>query len=260
MKIITQSFIIFLIFLSPGCGQEDIPEIKKPGIQPPPFAGTIFVDPDIITASDPTTFETIEYRGQGERTLFDRRVNDWVTVNAFLFQVTFNDGLDTEVQVNPEFETEVLAEVEAIKYSEAIGRLPKILRTDVDAVWIHQGTEPFGGGNNSILIHTGQAVIYENDGILEETLVHEAAHTSLDAMHASSSGWLESQQADGNFISSYARDNPTREDIAESFLLYLAVRFRADRITESLENTILTTIPHRITYFDDQSFNMHPLQ
>jgi len=249
-----------LLLLTTGCGQKNGPVITKQSNPVPPYSGTIFIDPDIITTADPTTFEAIEYTGQGSRTLFDRRVNDWVTVDAFLFQATFNDGLTTEVQVNPEFETEVLAMLAATKYAEAIGQLPKILRTDVDAVWIHHGTELFGGGNNSILIHTGQALIYQNAGILEETLVHEATHTSLDAVHALSSGWLASQQADGNFISIYARDNPDREDIAESFLLYLAAKFKTDRISESDLNTILTTIPNRISYFDNQSFDMHPWQ
>jgi len=46
------------------------------------------------------------------------------------------------------------------------------------------GVQPFGGGNNSIPIHTGQTEIYEGDGILEETLVHGSSHTSLDASHA----------------------------------------------------------------------------
>jgi uncharacterized repeat protein (TIGR01451 family) len=88
--------------------------------------------------------------------------------------------------------------------------------------------------------------------------VHEAAHTSLDATHASAPAWLSSQTADGTFISTYARDNPNREDIAESFLPYLAVRYRSDRISQSIADTIWQTIPNRIAYFDNQSFNMFP--
>lgn len=121
------------------------------------------------------------------------------------------------------------------------------------------GRKPIWGGNNNLLIHTGQAGIYLADGILEETLVHEAAHTSLDADHASAAGWVAAQSADGDFISTYARDFPRREDMAESFLLYLAVRFRADRISPSLANTILQTIPNRIDYLDSQLFDMYPI-
>ncbi len=225
----------------------------------PPFSGTIFIDPDIITASDPTTFVSAVYTGQGDRLVYDRRVNDWITIYAYLFDATFSDGLTTEIQVNPEFGSPEAAQIEADKYGAYIGQLPHVLRTDVQAVWIHQGVQPFGGGNFAILIHTGQSALYEADGILEETLVHEASHTSLDAYHAAAPEWLAAQTADGNFISTYAQDYPDREDIAESFLPYLAIRYRTGRISPSLADTINQTIPNRIAYFDAQGFDVSPI-
>jgi hypothetical protein len=81
-----------------------------------------------------------------------------------------------------------------------------------------------------VLIHTGQAASYTADGFLEEALVHEASHTSLDGDHAAAPGWLAAQDSDPTFISNYARDNPTREDVAESFLPWLAARRLADRL------------------------------
>ena len=190
--------------------------------------------------------------------MFDRRV-DWVNLNAFLFNASFSDGPDVEIQVNPEFGGADTARAEALKYAPVIGRLPRCVREEVETVWIHKGTEPFGGGNRNILIHTGQAARYDSDGILEETLVHEAAHTALDAAHASASGWLAAQTADDELISTYARDFSDREDVAESFLLYLAVKFRRDRISESLTASILETIPNRIEYFGSLSFDMYPI-
>jgi len=145
------------------------------------------------------------------------------------------------------------------RFGEVIGRLPTALRVDVQTVWIHRGPQPFGGGNNNLLIHTGQANQYENSGILEETFVHEASHTSLDADHAASPGWLAAQAADPDFISTYARDNPTREDVAESFLPWLAARHRADRISQSLHDTFVQTIPNRFAYFDAQGFDLYPI-
>jgi hypothetical protein len=192
--------------------------------------------------------------------MFDRRVNNWITVNAYLFNASFDDGLTAEIQVNPEFSSSDAALVEAQKYGEVIGRLPTALRTSVETVWIHKGIQPFGGGNNNLLIHTGQADLYEADGILEETFVHEAAHTSLDSTHAAATGWLAAQTGDGTFISTYARDFPDREDIAESFLPYLAIRYRSDRISQPLADTIVQTIPNRIAYFDNQSFDMYPIE
>jgi hypothetical protein len=224
----------------------------------PPYSGTIFIDGDIITSADPTTFTGLTANGQGNRLMFDRRTNSFNNVNAYLFNATFSDGLTSEVQVNPEFGG-AAAQVEALKYSTVLGRLPKVLRTDMAAVWIHQGVEAFGGGNNSVLIHTGQSANYEASGILEETLVHELSHTSLDADHAATPGWLAAQAADPEFISTYARDNPTREDIAESFLPWLALRHRSGRIDAATASTFSSTIPNRLAYFDAQGFNVAPV-
>jgi hypothetical protein len=258
MRKVSLTCLLALALGVSACGEGWTPTEPEP--IPPPFSGTIFIDPDIITPGDPTTFQSLSYAGQGMRTMFDRRVADWVTVNAFLFDADFDDGLTAEIQVNPEFGNSVAAQAEAEKYATVIGRLPTALRDDVDTVSIHKGTELFGGGNRNLLIHTGQADLYVADGILEETFVHEAAHTSLDAAHASAPGWLAAQSADGTFISTYARDHPAREDVAETFVTWLAVQYRTNRISQSIANTILETIPNRIAYFDSQSFDMYPIQ
>jgi len=249
-------FIALLILSSSSCKEKEENSNK---IQNPPFSGTIFIDPDIITSADETIFLSASYTGHNIRTMFDRRVNDWITVEAYLFEATFDDGSTCEIQVNPEFGSSDNAFVEAKKIGIEVGRLPKALRLDVETIWIHKGIQPFGGGNNNILIHTGQAENYIRGGILEETLVHEAAHTSFDKNHGSSPGWLSAQIEDGVFISTYAEEHPNREDIAESFLPYLAIRYRSNRISQSTYNTIVQTIPNRIKYFDDQLFNVHPM-
>lgn len=251
--------IALLITAALACGDDPSGSPTTPTVVAPPFGGTIFIDPDIITASDPTAFTGLAYAGTGERTMFDRRVNGWITVDAHLFDATFDDGLSTEVQVNPEFD-QATALAMAERYTEAIGRIPTALRVDMETVWIHRGVEPFGGGNNNILIHVGQGELYEADGILEETLMHEGAHTSLDAAHAAASGWLAAQGADPTFISDYARDHPTREDIAESFVPWVAVRHRSDRISAGLRATIEEAIPNRIAYFDGLGLDMHPIE
>lgn len=225
----------------------------------PPFSGTIFVASQIITDTDPTLYESLNDAGQGSRQVFDRRVNDWITITAYLFTAHYSSGREIEVQINPEFGTQEDARDQALKFAPVIGRLPSVLLRDVDSVTIHRGNQPFGGGNRNLLIHTEQADAYIADGILEETLVHEASHTSLDQTHATSVAWMAAQTADGEFISTYARDNPTREDIAESFLLYLAYRHRSDRISTALASTIESTIPQRIAYFDDQAFDLNPI-
>jgi hypothetical protein len=230
----------------------------RAAVTEPPFDGTIFIDPDIITSADPSTLASVKYAGRGKRSVFDRRKDDFTTIRAYLFTVKFNDGLRAEAQVNPEFGKRAAA-AKARKYARVAGRLPKALRADVKTLWIHKGNELFGGGNASLLIHTAQADIYEQGGILEEALAHEAAHTSLDVDHATAPGWRAAQAADPTFISTYARDNPVREDIAESFVPYFAVRYRRDRITPELAAQIEAAIPNRLAYFDAQGFSLGPL-
>ena len=121
--------------------------------------------------------------------------------------------------------------MEAEKYAEAVGRLPKGLRTLVETFWVHDGLNPFGGGNRNLLIHTKQGENYITNGILDETFMHEAAHTSLDPCLYGTDEWNTAVEADNKFVSDYARDNPQREDIAESYLVWFATRYKQDQFT-----------------------------
>ena len=254
---------LFGLLLSFACDKplDDTKIIECIEYGTPPFGGTIFIDPDIITPNDPTAFVSLSYVGKDTRNMYDRRNGGgWVSLTPYLFNALYDDNLEIEVQVNPEFGTVEDAQKQAEKFAPVIGRLTTELRKDVETVWIHKGVQPFGGGNNNLLIHTDYSALhYEDQGILEETFVHEASHTSLDAYHSTNSDWIKAQEQDCRFISNYAEEHPTREDIAESYLPYFAVRYRADRISTELKEKIESAIPNRIKYFDDQGFNMYPL-
>lgn len=185
--------------------------------------------------------------------MFDRRRGP-AEFDAFLFNAKFDDGLAAEIQVNPEFGSSE-ARNQANYYAPVIGRLPTALRSQVKTVWIHQGRFPYGGGNDNLLIHTG----YGYGDILEEALVHEACHTSLDGQISFAPDWIAAQKADGGYISNYARDFPEREDVAESFFCYLALRYRSGQISEANADKILRAIPNRIAYFDAHPLAMHPI-
>lgn len=223
--------------------------------------GTLFVDPDIVTPEDPSVFAGVSYAGRANRVMFDRRVSDWVEHEAFLFDATYEDGFEVEIQVNPEFGTEAAAMVEAERYGWLIGQMPRVLRgPDFETVWIHKGNEDWGGGNNNILIHTDRAAEYHDRGLLEEVFLHEGAHTSLDAHHKDTAGWSAARAADADFISAYAREFPDRDDLAETFPVWFAVRFREDRISARLATTIRTRIPNRLAYLDAQDFDVAPVR
>lgn len=224
--------------------------ISVPAFAQPPYSGTVFIDSDVITADDPSTFVQAVAAGVGSRQMFDRRVNDWIVVDALLFKAYYTDGETIEVQVNPEFDA-VDAGLKANFYGHAIGQLPALLRIDVQTVWIHKGDQAFGGGNNNLLIHA-DAPGYHGEW-LEETIYHEACHTSLDSRLANSAQWLSAQTLDGEFISTYARDNPIREDVAESCLMHFAQRNTPDRISAATKAAIESTIPNRLSVLDSMA-------
>jgi hypothetical protein len=66
----------------------------------PPYDGTIFYFKDVINSKDPSSFQEIVYAGQDNRTMFDRRKNDWIKNNAYLFNASYDDGLDNHQVYN----------------------------------------------------------------------------------------------------------------------------------------------------------------
>jgi hypothetical protein len=232
----------------------------------PPYSGTAFIAPALITDDDPTAFTALTDRGMGSRLLYDRRVGGYVTMDVFLYEATFSDGHVVEFQVNPEFGDVDAARQRAADYAPVIGRLPNVLRRHLAYVWVHAGDEPFGGTgfdgvHPAVLIHTGAlAQSYVAQGVLEEILLHEATHAVLDADVANAPGWLSAQADDAEFISIYARDNPTSEDVAESFLTYLAACCGGDRVSAGLVAAVRSTIPARLRHFDSLSLDVRPLR
>ena len=239
-------------------------EYNQLNLNEPPFDGTIFITGLIINSSDPSLFSGIQYRETGSRQMYDRRNGGaWINIEPYLFDTSFSDGLKTEIQINPEFTLEE-ATIEANKYAFLIGQLPTALRKDVQTIWIHKGEEAYGGGNYNLLVHTGMTEYYENfdTGIVEETLIHEAAHTSLDAYHypdreTNGENWIKAVENDsGCYISTYARDNQYREDIAELMPLYVAVRYFPQRISSELRDKVLSCNINRIRYLDSLNLDM----
>jgi uncharacterized repeat protein (TIGR02543 family) len=230
----------------------------------PPYGGTIFITGNIITSSDNSVYDSLVYKGTDERLMYDRRNGGaFINNNPFLYDAYFSDGLVTEIQVNSEFSVDQSL-LEAEKYSFLIGQLSKGLRKHVETMWIHKGIEAYGGGNNNILVHTGMSESYEKHytgNIIEETLIHEAAHTSVDAYVypdrlTNGEEWIKAVDKDNCYISDYARDYPYREDLAELMPLYIAVKFFPDRISEDDRNKILSCCINRILYLDSLSLDL----
>jgi len=142
--------------------------------------------------------------------------------------------------------------------------MPKIFRDAIDTLWIHDGEEPWFGG-----IYNGMRYIGIYIGSYLDTthavMLHEACHVYIDQKYSDDQDWLDAQKNDGGkFISTYAKENPQREDLAESFTAYFAIRYRKVRISlnpfSNVFNTVIKTIPNRINFFDSLELDMSPYQ
>lgn len=162
------------------------------------------------------------------------------------------------MQAVQDFNSQGTARNEARTVAMALGRLPRQLRQGVKAVSLLEGE-----GRANAAPGEGVIRIYSRGvgvELLEELLAHEAAHVSLDPKFRQNTDWLFSQTFDPAFISTYGRDNSGSEDIAESVLPYLAVRYKPERISAQMERTIANAIPYRIAFFDEVFTELHPMQ
>jgi len=224
-----------------------------------PLSGASFSTRDIVKSSDPSLYDDMAYVGKELRSVYDYRVNDWIDIEAFLFKAYFKNSPDLEIRVNVEIESRDSARALAEIYAHLAGQLPNALRTSLKTLTIHQGDENFGGGNGDILIYTESGKDYMSTGHLEEIFIHEGAHISLDPMHRNSTNWKNAQKADSLFISTYAKENPNREDLAESFILYQGIRYAPDRLSADFKDSVLQRIPNRIAFFDSLALDMYPV-
>jgi hypothetical protein len=194
----------------------------------------------------------ITFRGIENRETYDKRAGDWVRNDSWVFVANYKCGLpEVEVVVNPEF-TEDQALEEATRVAEVLGRIPVGPRANVQELWIQDGWELAGGGNNSIELYS-EYITSELDW-LEEVFAHEGAHASLDCTFGGvveEAAWLAAAQSDDQFISDYASDYPDSEDIAESYGAYLVwATNRQQGLFPESASQIEALIPARLAYFD----------
>ena len=152
-----------------------------------------------------------------------------------------------------------------MKYGKKYGQLPNFLRKNLNTITVYKGNYSWSAfkPSRNILIHIKG---YSPDWIKceEEVMLHESGHISLDPGYGGSIDWYSWERAinaDGKFISKYAKKNHGvhGEDVAETILWWVAARCKKDRISKSNYNKILEAIPNRIKYLDEQGYDTYPL-
>lgn len=217
---------------------------------------------DIINASDLSAFQSVTYTKEENAQMWDREANSnngaWITPKSWIYNLTYDDGISAEIRIRQQGFSKSQADSLAGHYGRKMGQLPAVLRRGTEDINILKSDALFGGNNamKSIDITIGNSSAnYDRSGNMEETIFHEATHAALDYLYQQN--WARSRDKDPKYISKYAADNPNREDISESFLLYAALNYRFLRV--ALESVKITTnIPNRLLYYQQLGLDMYP--
>lgn len=222
--------------------------VAQPGqaASDPPFtsmADTVF---DVIRDTDPSTFVCLHYEGRGTRQMWDKRLDNEFDLEAFLFSAHFTDMPPIEILLNPEFETQEQARAEAERYGFRLGQLPLVFRHGIRQLGVHKGDEGFHAGSGKIFVYSEMSDRRIEQNRLEESLLHESVHATLDNEYRLSPEWIAAQESDGRFLTRYAASRPDREDLADTALFAYALLRLPGRIPPVDSQDILRTVPARI--------------
>ena len=212
----------------------------------PPFTSTADTVFDIIQKDDPTQFVCLNYEGRADREMWDKRIDGERVHSVFLFSAHYRDGPAIDFIFNPEFRTEEAARAEAYRYAYGLGQLPMVFRQGIKQFGIHKGKEGFHGGPGKIFMYQEQADLRVSQNKLEESILHESVHASLDALWRDSAEWRAAQIADQAFVTRYAARFPAREDLAESALFAYGLLRYPGRIPPVDSADIIAAMPARL--------------
>lgn len=207
---------------------------------------------DYITDADPSCFESVEFQGVGKFEMPDKTADRELFQPAYGFLAKYKDGTKVHLAIDAEFESEAAARKEADKYLVRLGKLPTALRKGVERLVLHRGhpdTTAFSD-QGLIVVYSDNASRRIQTHDLEETLFHESVHAAWDAEHRNSKAWKQAQEADGVFVTNYARKNPRTEDLAESALFAFTLIHHPDRIPSKDAAEIRTAIRARIRFVE----------
>ena len=201
-------------FTEPDAVMNETDPRQPPGAAPEGVVlpGTVWESPNVITEADPAELDSVTYAGQGKRRFWIEaevgwREGQWASVdNLYLFAVQFRGRAEpTEFQVHPHYGNSSAALAQVNTYASFLGRLPRALLANAQKVQISVGTTiraASGNPANGVFhIFTQEAQAEARRGFLEEVLLYESGHVSLDRNHAHTREWVAAKEADARHIS-----------------------------------------------------------
>ncbi len=237
--------------LATGLGAALLAGAPALGASDPPFSSTADTVFDIITVDDPSTFVCLSYQGRTIRQMWDKRVDNEFDFNVYLFQAHFSDSPPFDIIVNPEFGSREAAEAEARRYTRGLGQLALVFRHGIRQFGIHRGMPTYSAGSGKIFVYADRTSLRISQDHLEESLLHEAVHATLDRQYAGSDEWKAAQASDNRFMTRYAQSRPEGEDLAETALFAFGLIRHPGRIPPVDSRDILSAVPARIAVVRD---------
>lgn len=211
-----------------------------------PFDATADTVFDIIQDSDPSAFVCLAYEGRATRQMWDKRLDNEFDLEVFLFTAHFSDMPPIDFILNPEFETPEAAREEAEKYTHRLGRVPLVFRHGIRQLGVHKGDQGFHAGTGKVFVYSEMSDRRISENHLEESLLHEGVHATLDDRYRLSPAWIAAQEQDGRFLTRYAASRPEREDLAETALFAYSLLRHPGRIPPVDSADIARIVPARI--------------
>jgi len=175
------------------------------------------------------------------------------------FKAEFKDGLSVTVAVHEKIKAKK-AKKYVKEFAKVLGRIPPMFRKSVKNLHLHPGklgAESCGAWGH---YKTGTITLCVEDGLekikkgtCEELFLHECTHVTVDPLVLNDAvAYSCAMFKDQEFISTYAMNNPYVEDVAESFPIWYAARFKTSKLDQETKDIIEDRIPNRLEYFDQK--------
>jgi len=230
--------------------------------------GSVWIDKDIITKKDPSSFISLEFIEEKQIEWWDQRtwkvsekqyenINKKIFFDVFIFRAFFEKSHDILIRVNSEFKTQKKAEKQAAIYAKIYGQMPNFLKERARSLTIHKGNFGWLGGNEDVIIYTNLGRAHS-----EEAMFHELTHVSLDFQFDGSvneNEWRNSILQDKYYITRYAYDYFFQEDIAETTLWWFATKCKPNTVSKKNYNKVIKHLPNRLKYLDSQDYDFYPV-
>lgn len=205
---------------------------------------------DLLRPGDPAAAYCIADLGVGPGEFYDKDADELVFPDSTsFFEARYDDGSTVEIRIHPDLiDDNGMAQADRI--AQPISLLPVELRRQIERVGFLDGesTAQADGGGEGIHVYAGNVTIREQANRFEETIFHESVHTSLDDRYRDADAWIAAQQADNGFLTEYAANNATSEDLAETALYAWALTHHPRRISEADAAAWASLVPARIAF------------